>query len=183
MTEAAIVAAGLCRAFATPGGAAVQAVADLSFRTRTGDLVALVGPDGAGKTTLLRMVAGLLRPDAGSLSVLGIDVAADPQAESKSEFIKWFADTGIEDVPLVGGKNASLGEMYRELAAQGVKVPNGFSITAEAYRHFLRETGVDLQIQENLADLDTRDRERVRFLVENVAEAIAPSNVPLVNPV
>jgi len=80
MTGAAIVATGLCRAFPAPGGTAVQAVADLSFRTRSGDLVALVGPDGAGKTTLLRMLAGLLRPDAGSLSVLGIDVAADPQA-------------------------------------------------------------------------------------------------------
>ncbi|HMS86076.1 MAG TPA: PEP/pyruvate-binding domain-containing protein, partial [Nitrospira sp.] len=54
--------------------------------------------------------------------------------------IRWFEDIGIEDIPLVGGKNASLGEMYRELASQGVKVPNGFAVTAEAYRAFLRET-------------------------------------------
>jgi pyruvate, water dikinase len=45
-------------------------------------------------------------------------------------FIKWFADIRIEDVPLVGGKNASLGEMVRELAGKGVKVPDGFAITA-----------------------------------------------------
>ncbi len=53
-------------------------------------------------------------------------------------FIKWFADITIDDVPLVGGKNASLGEMVRELASKGVKVPDGFAITAEAFRHFIR---------------------------------------------
>ena len=56
-------------------------------------------------------------------------------------YIKWFADITIDDVPLVGGKNASLGEMVRELASKGVKVPDGFAITAEAYRHFIREAG------------------------------------------
>lgn len=52
------------------------------------------------------------------------------------EFVKWFSDIGLDDVPSVGGKNASLGEMYRELSAQGVPVPNGFAITTEAYRRF-----------------------------------------------
>jgi len=46
--------------------------------------------------------------------------------------IRWFEEIGIGDIPLVGGKNASLGEMYSELASQGVKVPNGFAITADA---------------------------------------------------
>jgi ABC-2 type transport system ATP-binding protein len=80
MTGDAVVAEGLCRGFPAPGGAMLRAVDDLSFTLGTGTLVALVGPDGAGKTTLLRMMAGLLRPDAGSLRVLGTDVAADPQA-------------------------------------------------------------------------------------------------------
>ena len=57
--------------------------------------------------------------------------------------IRWFEEIGIEDIPLVGGKNASLGEMYRELASQGVKVPNGFAITADAYREFLRGTKLE----------------------------------------
>jgi pyruvate,water dikinase len=57
-------------------------------------------------------------------------------------FIRWFAELGIADVPLVGGKNASLGEMYRELTPDGIRVPNGFAITAEAYRHFLRIDGL-----------------------------------------
>ena len=48
-------------------------------------------------------------------------------------YVRWFSDIGVDDVPLVGGKNASLGEMYRELAARGVRVPNGFAITAQAY--------------------------------------------------
>jgi pyruvate, water dikinase len=47
-------------------------------------------------------------------------------------FIRKFEEIGIDDVPLVGGKNASLGEMYRNLAAEGVRVTNGFAVTAEA---------------------------------------------------
>ena len=47
-----------------------------------------------------------------------------------ARYIRWFEELRIEDVPLVGGKNASLGEMYRELTSQGVRVPNGFAITA-----------------------------------------------------
>jgi len=55
----------------------------------------------------------------------------------RPRFIRSFAEIGIDDVPLVGGKTASLGEMYRLLTPQGVKVPDGFAITAEAYRHAL----------------------------------------------
>lgn len=54
------------------------------------------------------------------------------------------------EIPLVGGKNASLGEMYRELASQGVKVPNGFAISADAYREFLWGTKLDQTIEEIL---------------------------------
>ena len=53
--------------------------------------------------------------------------------------VRFFEEFGIGDVSLVGGKNASLGEMYRKLSEQGVRVPNGFAITAEAYRHMLDE--------------------------------------------
>ena len=51
------------------------------------------------------------------------------------EFTKWFEDLRIEDVPSVGGKNASLGEMIRNLGEKGVNVPSGFAITAFAYKH------------------------------------------------
>ncbi|MEO8701467.1 MAG: phosphoenolpyruvate synthase [Kofleriaceae bacterium] len=79
------------------------------------------------------------------------------QQPHRSELVRWFDDVGIEDVPEVGGKNASLGEMYRELASQGVKVPNGFATTAGAYRQFLAETGLDRTIAGMLAGLDTHD--------------------------
>ena len=72
-------------------------------------------------------------------------------------FIKWFADITIADIPLVGGKNGSLGGMVRELAGKGVKVPDGFAITAEAFRHFIREAGIDERIRATLADLDTHN--------------------------
>jgi phosphoenolpyruvate synthase/pyruvate phosphate dikinase len=58
-----------------------------------------------------------------------------------SQFIRSFEAVGIDDVPLVGGKNASLGEMYPKLSAQGVRVPNGFAITAAAYRAMLGQAG------------------------------------------
>ena len=58
-----------------------------------------------------------------------------------SRYVRFFEEFGIGDVPLVGGKNASLGEMYRELSGEGVRVPNGFAITAEAYGHMLEQAG------------------------------------------
>ena len=75
-----ITAEGLRKTFEAPGGGPLLAVNDVSMTVRAGELTALVGPDGAGKTTLLRMMAGLLKPDAGRLQVLGIDVATNPQA-------------------------------------------------------------------------------------------------------
>jgi pyruvate,water dikinase len=57
-----------------------------------------------------------------------------------ARYIRWFKELGIDDVPIVGGKNASLGEMYRELTPQGIKVPNGFAVTAEAYRELLTQS-------------------------------------------
>jgi pyruvate,water dikinase len=74
-----------------------------------------------------------------------------------ARFIRWFRDIGLGDVPLVGGKNASLGEMYRELTPQGIRIPNGFAITAAGYRHLLRSAQLDEQIGVLLAGLDTRN--------------------------
>ncbi len=74
-----------------------------------------------------------------------------------SHYIRWFEELGIDDVPLVGGKNASLGEMYRELTPRGVKVPNGFAVTAEAYRDTLTAAGAWDQLHEALDGLDPDD--------------------------
>jgi pyruvate,water dikinase len=77
--------------------------------------------------------------------------------EKEKEFILWFDQIGIEDVPFVGGKNASLGEMFRLLTPKGVKIPNGFAVTAYAYRYLLDKTGAKKKIETILSDLDTSD--------------------------
>ena len=56
----------------------------------------------------------------------------------KTHWTRWFSDVGIDDVPLVGGKNASLGEMTRELGPLGIRVPEGYAVTADAYTHTTR---------------------------------------------
>ena len=70
------------------------------------------------------------------------------------KYIRWFNEVRIEDVPIVGGKNASLGEMYRELAPKGVKIPNGFAISADAYWHVLNSSGIKDKLEELMRGLD-----------------------------
>ncbi|MCU0678822.1 MAG: phosphoenolpyruvate synthase [Planctomycetes bacterium] len=74
-----------------------------------------------------------------------------------SKFIKFFNELSIKDVPQVGGKNASLGEMYRKLTKRGVRVPNGFATTAYAYNYFLEKTGIKKEIRNILEGLDTHN--------------------------
>lgn len=77
---------------------------------------------------------------------------------NKSEkFILWFDELGIEDVPLVGGKNASLGEMYRLLTKKGIRIPNGFAITATAYQDLLKKAGVEDDIKRVLKGLNVKN--------------------------
>lgn len=97
---------------------------------------------------------------------------------SSLRFIKEFADVSIRDIPLVGGKNASLGEMFRELSAQGVKVPDGFAVTAEGYRHFLRSTGLDVRIKAMLSGLDTADIDNLQQRGKEVRHAILGTAMP-----
>ncbi|MGJ0493219.1 phosphoenolpyruvate synthase [Methylobacter sp.] len=73
----------------------------------------------------------------------------------QKNYIRWFNELTIDDVPLVGGKNASLGEMYRELTPQGIKIPNGFAITAEAYRYVLDQADAWQPLHEALDELDS----------------------------
>ena len=76
---------------------------------------------------------------------------ADPR------YIRWFEELSMDDVPIVGGKNASLGEMYRELAPLGVILPNGFAVTAEAFRDSLTEAGAWDELHSLLDGLDKSD--------------------------
>jgi pyruvate,water dikinase len=75
--------------------------------------------------------------------------------KGKYKFIRFFEDLGINDVSLVGGKTASLGEMYRELTRQGVKVPNGFGITAEAYRYVMDKANAWKDLHRALDGIDS----------------------------
>lgn len=75
--------------------------------------------------------------------------------EKESKYIRWFEETTIDDIPLVGGKNASLGEMYRELTKKGVRIPNGFSVTADAYWHTLEAGGILDKLKRTMEGLDT----------------------------
>ncbi len=78
---------------------------------------------------------------------------------AQARYVRTFGEIGIEDVRLVGGKNASLGEMYRRLAPQGVRIPNGFAITAEAYRDVLDRARAWDALHETLDGLKGDDME------------------------
>ncbi|MFQ6127945.1 MAG: phosphoenolpyruvate synthase [Thermoplasmata archaeon] len=90
--------------------------------------------------------------------------------------ILWFREIGREDVPLVGGKGASLGEMLVNLP--DVPVPDGFAVTTNAYRLVLRETGLDSFIRETLADLDTSDIKNLQERGRKIREAILNAKMP-----
>lgn len=93
-------------------------------------------------------------------------------------FIKWFEEIGIDDIPLVGGKNASLGEMYRELSAQGIKIPNGFAITADAYKYYLGTDNLGQQIGEILATVRPDDLDSLQESGKKIRQAILGTEFP-----
>src|SRR3989344_1465029 len=93
-------------------------------------------------------------------------------------FILWFKDLGIEDVPLVGGKNASLGEMYRTLTKKGVRIPNGFAVTAHAYWHLLEQTGTKKEIQKALRGLNTKNIVQLQHKGQQIRDIIRHLDFP-----
>ncbi len=92
--------------------------------------------------------------------------------------ILWFEEIGIEDVPMVGGKNASLGEMYQKLTSKGVAVPHGFAITAYAYQHLLKDAGIEDAIKDALEGLDTHDLRNLQERGEKVRKIIRNAEFP-----
>jgi len=94
---------------------------------------------------------------------------------------KWiipFSEIHIEDVGMVGGKNASLGEMFRELKSQGVRVPDGFAVTAEAFREFFKQTGLDNEIRAILKGMNTQNAESLQQCGRAAREAILKQEIP-----
>lgn len=102
----------------------------------------------------------------------------DASALMTTPHIRWFSELGIADVPLVGGKNASLGEMLRELGAQGVRVPNGFAVTAQAYRYLLDHAGAWPALHEALDGLDVRNVDDLARRAARAREIIQAAPLP-----
>ncbi|HVC09962.1 MAG TPA: phosphoenolpyruvate synthase [Elusimicrobiota bacterium] len=93
-------------------------------------------------------------------------------------YILWFKDVGLADLGAVGGKNASLGEMVRELSAKGVRVPDGFAVTSHAYRAFLKLGGLESVIEERLRGIDLSDTDDLARRGHAVREAILAAELP-----
>jgi pyruvate,water dikinase len=98
--------------------------------------------------------------------------------DKSKKFILWFDEIGIEDVALVGGKNASLGEMIRELGNKGVNVPNGFAVTAYAYRYFIEKAGIEDEIKKILSELDVQDIGNLRGIGKKIRSLIKNAELP-----
>ncbi|MBC8198855.1 MAG: phosphoenolpyruvate synthase [Desulfobacteraceae bacterium] len=92
--------------------------------------------------------------------------------------ILWFDDISIEDIPMVGGKNASLGEMYQKLTSKGVTVPHGFAITAYAYQYLLKSAGIEDGIKDALAGLDTHDMKNLQERGKKARNIIRSAEFP-----
>ncbi len=93
-------------------------------------------------------------------------------------YIRFFEEFGIDAVPLVGGKNASLGEMYQKLSGQGVRVPHGFAITAEAYKHVLDSAGAWDALHAELDELDPADVTALARKGKRVREIVYGAGLP-----
>jgi len=90
-----------------------------------------------------------------------------------------FNSVGIADIPLVGGKNASLGEMIQKLSSQGVKVPTGFATTAYAYRYFITAAGLEAKLRKIFAELDVEDLDNLRECGKKARSLMLETPFPL----
>jgi len=94
------------------------------------------------------------------------------------KFILWLDQISNDDVALVGGKNASLGEMYTTLTPKGIKVPNGFVVTARAYRYFIEKEGLLSFIEDALKNLNTHDIKDLQKKGKAIRDKIVKANMP-----
>lgn len=94
------------------------------------------------------------------------------------QYIKFFKDVSLGDINQVGGKNASLGEMWQHLAPQGVQLPNGFATTADAYRYFLDSAGIHDRIGQILASIDTHDVKGLQTKAAEIRALITDAPLP-----
>jgi pyruvate,water dikinase len=94
------------------------------------------------------------------------------------KYILWFKEISKEDVPLVGGKNASLGEMFSKLSRKGVQVPNGFAITADAFRYYLSYNKIDEKLKEIFEKFDPKSIKSLKETGEKSRNLILKGKFP-----
>ncbi len=99
--------------------------------------------------------------------------------KQKNKYILWFRETRIKDIPLVGGKNASLGEMYANLRVKKINVPNGFSVTAEAFRYFVHHNKLEEKFKKILKGLNTGNMRNLAEHGYRIREIILASEFPI----
>ncbi len=98
--------------------------------------------------------------------------------QAKPMFVRWFREISIDDVPTVGGKNASLGEMYRELAGEGIKIPNGFATTADGYWFVLKSGEILEELRKTLAGLDKNNVADLAIRGKKARDLILSAGIP-----
>ena len=96
----------------------------------------------------------------------------------KKKYILWFKEIGIKDVPIVGGKNASLGEMYKNLSKKGVNIPNGFAISAQAYFYFLKKGKIKKTIEEILSKFNSKSIKSLQKTGKEIRKLILDTPLP-----
>jgi len=96
----------------------------------------------------------------------------------KRKFISFFEEISLKDVPLVGGKNASLGEMFSKLSQKGIKIPNGFAINAEAFNYYLKFNKIDEKLKEIFKRFNPKSLKSLRETGENARKLILKGKFP-----
>ena len=95
-----------------------------------------------------------------------------------TQYIQWFKDLGMHDVPVVGGKNASLGEMIANLSGVGISVPDGFATTADAFREHLQSDNLEQRINSTLDKLDTDDMQALASTGASIRQWVMDQPLP-----
>lgn len=96
----------------------------------------------------------------------------------KKKYVLWFKEINIKDVPIVGGKNASLGEMYRNLSRKGVNIPNGFAVSAQAYFYFLKKGKIKKTIQDILYEFNPESIKSLQQTGKTIRKLILETPLP-----
>jgi pyruvate,water dikinase len=107
-----------------------------------------------------------------------LDVVSLQDSSKEQALILWFEQVGMADVPLVGGKNASLGEMIQQLTPKGINVPTGFATTAYAFRYFMERAGIESRLRRLLTNFDVENVNELRSRGRQARQLILDTAFP-----